>query len=144
MTEPLTQNQTGPLTHGAHHVGLAVPDIEVARSFFCEALGYKTIGGVPDYPAHFVSDGTTLITLWQVSEPASARAFDRKRNIGLHHLALTVADDDAIEVVYDRVRAWPGTSIEFAPVALSEGSSVRHFICAIPGGVRIEFATPFG
>ena len=34
-----------PLTRGVHHVGLAVPDIELARSFFCDALGYKTVGG---------------------------------------------------------------------------------------------------
>jgi catechol 2,3-dioxygenase-like lactoylglutathione lyase family enzyme len=140
MTQPLNE----PITHGAHHIGLAVPDIEVARSFFCEVLGYKTVGGVPDYPAHFVTDGTTLITLWQIADPANARSFDRRRNVGLHHLALTVADDDAIETVYGRVREWPGASIEFAPAALSEGSSVRHFICAIPGGVRVEFATPFG
>ena len=139
----MTRPQSESVTHGAHHVGLAVPDIEAARSFFCEALGYSTVGGVPDYPAHFVSDGTTLITLWQVSDPATARPFDRKRNVGLHHLALTVADDGAIQTVYDRVREWPGASIEFAPTALSEGSSVRHFICAIPGGVRVEFATPF-
>ena len=135
---------TDPKTLGAHHVGLAVPDIETARSFFCEALDYQTVGGVPDYPAHFVSDGTTLITLWQVSDPKSARPFDRKRNVGLHHLALTVADYETLDDVHERVRDWPGTSIEFAPMSLREGSAVRHFICAIPGGVRVEFATPFG
>lgn len=135
---------TETLTLGAHHVGLAVPDIEVARAFFCEALGYRTVGGVPEYPAHFVSDGTTLITLWQVSDPKTARPFDRKRNVGLHHLALTVAGYDRLERVHERVRNWPGTTIEFAPTALSEGSAVHHFICAIPGGVRVEFATPFG
>jgi catechol 2,3-dioxygenase-like lactoylglutathione lyase family enzyme len=135
---------TETLTLGAHHVGLAVPDVEAARAFFCEALGYRTVGGVPDYPAHFVSDGTTLITLWQVSDPETARPFDRKRNVGLHHLALTVAGYDRLEQVHERVRNWPGATIEFAPTVLSQGSAVRHFICAIPGGVRVEFATPFG
>lgn len=128
-------------TLGVHHVGLAVPDIEAARSFFCEALGYRTVGGNPDYPAHFVSDGTTLLTLWQVEAPA--RPFDRRHNIGLHHLAIAVADAEALDAVYARVRDWPGVAIEFAPCALREGSQVRHFMCAIPGGVRVEFATPF-
>jgi len=132
-----------PLTRGVHHVGLAVPDIEAARSFFCEALGYKTIGGNPAYPSHFVSDGTTLITLWQIAEPARATPFDRKRNIGLHHLAIGVTDHAALDTVFARVSDWPGASIEFAPCALSEGSKVRHFMCTIPGGVRVEFATPF-
>jgi len=131
------------LTRGVHHVGLAVPDIELARSFFCEALGYRTIGGNPEYPAHFVSDGATLVTLWQIAEPETAVPFDRKRNVGLHHLAIAVADQAALDTVFDRVSAWPGASIEFPPCALSEGSKVRHFMCAIPGGVRVEFATPF-
>ena len=85
------------LTLGAHHIGLAVPDLHAARAFFCDALGYRTVGEVPDYPAVFVSDGTTLITLWQVEDPATARAFDRRKNIGLHHLALAVADEAALQ-----------------------------------------------
>lgn len=134
---------TEPLTTGVHHVGLAVPDIEAARSFFCEALGYRTVGGNPAYPAHFVSDGATLITLWQLDAAGTSRAFDRKLNPGLHHLAIGVSDEAALEAVYQRVRNWPGASIEFAPCPLREGSAVRHFMCAIPGGVRVEFATPF-
>ena len=47
---------TGTLTRGVHHVGLAVPDLEAAERFFRDALGWKTVGGVPDYPAVFVSD----------------------------------------------------------------------------------------
>lgn len=135
---------TDPLTLGAHHIGLSVPDLEAARTFFCEALHFRTVGGVPEYPAHFVSDGTVMITLWQLPDPGSARPFDRKRNVGLHHLALTVPDEQALSLVHARVSDSPGVSIEFDPMPISEGSNVRHFICAIPGGVRVEFATPFG
>lgn len=134
---------TKSLTTGVHHVGLALPDIEAARSFFCDALGYEAVGSVPDYPAHFVSDGSTLLTLWQVSDPATAKAFDRKKNIGLHHLAIGVADEAALATVFERVGAWPGVEIEFEPCSIREGSTVRHFMCAIPGGARVEFATPF-
>lgn len=135
---------TKNLTTGVHHVGLTVPDIEATRDFFCEVLGYELVGGVPDYPAHFITDGSTLITLWQVGDPATATPFDRKKNVGLHHLAIGVADESALEVVFERVSAWPGVAIEFDPSPIGEGSAVRHFICAIPGGVRLEFATPFG
>ena len=44
--------------------------------------------GNPDYPAVFVGDGLTRITLWQIKDPVTAAPFDRRRNIGLHHLAL--------------------------------------------------------
>ncbi len=98
---------TKPLTTGVHHVGLALPDIDAARDFFRDALGYEMAGGVADYPAHFVSDGSTLITLWQVSDPETATPFDRKKNIGLHHLAIGVADEAALGILFDRVSAWP-------------------------------------
>ena len=134
---------TKPLTRGVHHVGLALPDIEAAKDFFCEALGFRPAGEVPAYPAHFVTDGTTLLTLWQVEDPASAVPFDRRRNVGLHHLALGVADAQALELVHQRIRDWPGVTIEFAPGPMREGSPVHHLIAAIPGGIRVEFAMPF-
>ena len=131
------------LTRGAHHIGLAVPDLDTATGFFCNALGFNVAGERPDYPARFVSDGTTLLTLWQVSDPATATKFDRRANIGLHHLALAVTDDVALETVYARVSGHPGVIVEFAPEPIREGATTRHFICAMPGGIRIEFATPF-
>jgi catechol 2,3-dioxygenase-like lactoylglutathione lyase family enzyme len=132
---------TEPLTSGVHHVGLAVPDLDAAQAFFCDGLGWRVVGGKPDYPAVFVGDGVTRITLWRIADPGQAIAFDRRRNIGLHHLALAVADDAALEVVYQRLQQYPGVTIEFAPMAVRPGTPTRHFICAMPGGVRIEFAT---
>jgi catechol 2,3-dioxygenase-like lactoylglutathione lyase family enzyme len=134
---------TEVLTHGIHHVGLTVPDLEAARSFFCATLNWHVVGGDPDYPAVFGSDGRITLTLWRVADPQKATAFDRRSNIGLHHLALTVSDDEAVVSAYERVRNRPGVVIEFAPAPMRPGFSMRHFICAIPGGVRVEFATPF-
>jgi hypothetical protein len=89
-----------------------------------------------------VSDGATLLTLWQVEDPARANGFDRRGNIGLHHLALGVADAAALDTVRDRIHDWPGVQIEFAPGPLRKGSAAHHLIAAIPGGVRVEFAMP--
>ena len=61
------------LTRGVHHVGLTVPDLASARRFFVEALGYEQRGEAADYPAVFVSDGTTLITLWPPTMRPGAR-----------------------------------------------------------------------
>jgi catechol 2,3-dioxygenase-like lactoylglutathione lyase family enzyme len=132
---------TMPLTNGVHHVGLAVPDIEAARDFFVVGLGWEEVGRVPDYPAVFVSDGSALLTLWRVADPETAIRFDRRANVGLHHLALAVADDAGLAAVREAVGAYPGTNIEFEPCPIREGSNARHFICAIPGAIRVEFAT---
>lgn len=134
---------TTAMTRGAHHVGLAVRDVAEARDFFVDALGFTVAAERPDHPAIFVSDGTTLLTLWQVADPARATRFDRRANIGLHHLALAVADLDALRAVFARVQGYPGVTIEFDPEPIREGAATHHFICAMPGGIRIEFATPF-
>ena len=80
------------ITQGAHHVGLTIPNLDQTRDFFINTLGYDQVGEVPDYPAAFLSDGSTMITLWQAEDPENAVAFDRKNVIGLHHLALNVAE----------------------------------------------------
>ncbi len=129
------------MTQGIHHVGLAVPDLNAAERFFVDALGWRVAGGSPSYPAVFVSDDTVMVTLWRVAEPGSATPFNRHANVGLHHLALRVADHTALGAVHDRLRDWPGVAIEFAPTPIRVGSPTHHFICAMPGGVRVEFAT---
>lgn len=134
---------TDNLTRGIHHVGLTVPDIEQARSFFCGTLGFEEVGGVPDYPSIFVSDGTILLTLWRAADPLTARAFDRRANIGLHHLSLLVADDAALDTVWKKVTARDDVLVDAAPAPIRPGSPTRHFLIFVPGGIRLEFATPF-
>jgi catechol 2,3-dioxygenase-like lactoylglutathione lyase family enzyme len=134
---------TDKLTHGVHHIGLTVPDLDQARGFFCGVLGFDEVGGVPAYPAIFVSDGAILLTLWRAADPLTARAFDRRANIGLHHLSLAVADDAALDAAWAKVTAHPEVVIDAAPGPIRPGSATRHFLVFIPGGIRVEFATPF-
>jgi catechol 2,3-dioxygenase-like lactoylglutathione lyase family enzyme len=134
---------TDKLTRGVHHIGLTVPDLDQARAFFCGVLGFDEVGGVPSYPAIFVSDGAILLTLWRAIDPLEARPFDRRVNIGLHHLSLAVADDAALDRVWEKVIAQPGVVIDAAPGPIQPESATRHFLVFIPGGIRIEFATPF-
>jgi catechol 2,3-dioxygenase-like lactoylglutathione lyase family enzyme len=130
--------EESPLTVGVHHVGLAVRDLEQSSRFFRDCLGWRVVGERPDYPASFVSDGHTLITLWQVEAPDRCARFDRRQNVGLHHLALKVADRAALDTLYERVAAWPGVSVEFPPEPLGNGPVV-HCMIYEPGGIRIEF-----
>ena len=134
---------TDKLTRGVHHIGLTVPDLDQARGFFCGVLGFDQVGEVPAYPAIFVSDGAVLLTLWRAADPLTARAFDRRANIGLHHLSLAVADDAALDTAWAKVTAHPEVVIDAAPGPIRSGSATRHFLVFIPGGIRVEFATPF-
>ena len=130
-----------PLTQGAHHIGLTVPDLNASRAFFIDTLGYTQLGEVPDYPAVFVSDGTLMITLWQATDPTAANSFDRKNNIGLHHLALTVTGSAELSKLHEKLKTTAGVSIEFAPEPLGKGNT-QHLMCTIPGGIRVEFIAP--
>jgi catechol 2,3-dioxygenase-like lactoylglutathione lyase family enzyme len=126
-----------PATRGVHHVGLTVPDLAAARRFFIEQLGYRELGTVPDYPAVFVSDGSVMVTLWQVKDPARAVPFDRAQNVGLHHLALAVESHGALDQLHERLRRLDAVEIEFAPEPLG-GGPTRHMMLRIPGGIRVE------
>ena len=132
---------TQPVTRGVHHVGLTVPRLEATRAFFLEQLGFTQVGEVPDYPAVFVSDGHVMVTLWQAEQPETAHAFDRKRGIGLHHLALAVADELALKELHESLARRDDVAIEFAPEPIGNGPT-QHMMCAIPGGIRVEFIAP--
>ena len=127
-----------PLTLGIDHLGLTVPDLNVTRDFFINCLGWTQVGEKPDYPAAFVSDGHSLLTLWQVKNETKRVGFDRKTNVGLHHVGLRVGSEEALSEIFARVSAWPGVVVEFAPENLGPGPK-RHTMVYEPGGIRIEF-----
>ena len=106
-----------------------------------DTLGYAQVGEKPDYPAIFVSDGTLMITLWQAANPTAAIPFDRKNVIGRHHLALKVESADALNALHAKLESCDGVSIEFSPEALGTGGT-QHMMCAVPGGIRLEFIAP--
>jgi len=127
-----------PVTEGIHHLGLSVLDITKTSAFFINVLGYKQVGEVADYPAIFVSDGSTMLTLWQLESTADVVGFDRKKNAGLHHFALKVKSHDALDQLHNTLQSLENVDIEFAPLPLGD-SPMRHMMCIIPGGLRVEF-----
>jgi catechol 2,3-dioxygenase-like lactoylglutathione lyase family enzyme len=127
-------------TAGAHHVGLTVPNLVAAMDFFQEGLGFDVVGEVPDYPAAFLSDGAVMITLWQAEAGEQATPFDRRQNLGLHHLALTVRPG-GLDDLQKRLESREDVRIEFAPESLG-GGATRHMMARIPGNIRVEFIAP--
>ena len=129
---------TDQITHGIDHVGLTVSNLDLAVSFFQEALGFELLGEKPSYPAAFVSDGTVMVTLWAVTEPDAEVGFERFQNVGLHHLAFRVASLPELEALHERLAERPDVDIEFAPEPLGAGPAT-HMMCAGPSGIRLEF-----
>ncbi len=129
------------MTQGVHHVGLTVPNLAKAFAFFTDVLGFRKVGDKPGYPAMFVSDGVTTITIWQAKDPASAIPFDRKNNIGLHHLAIRVADAATLDALHEKLKTNEDVAVEFCPEPLGTGPTM-HMMCFVPGGIRMEFIAP--
>jgi len=124
------------VTNGAHHIGLAVSKLEESAAFFTKLLGWEEVKRRDDYPAIFVKDDSLMITLWktQTEEPVK---FDRKTNVGLHHLALRVNSQEAMYQLLDVLKE-NQIEIEFEPTLRGEGPSM-HMMCYEPSGIRVEF-----
>jgi catechol 2,3-dioxygenase-like lactoylglutathione lyase family enzyme len=128
------------LTMGVSHVGLAVSDLDASLKFF-EAIGFEKAGGDEAYPSIFLSDGSSLITIWQTDDGATP--FDRKKNVGLHHLAIRVPSDEALNKVYEVASKVPGVRVDGEGACKPEpldGFHITHAIVYDPSGIRIEFA----
>jgi len=126
------------ITQGINHLGLTVKNLKDTRDFFTELLGWEESGFDASYPRTAVSDGVTRLTLWQVQDTEDYVGFDRKLNLGLHHLALTVASEAELDALHQKLVESPSVVIEFAPELVGAGPR-KHMMCAEPGGLRIEF-----
>ncbi|MEM7154330.1 MAG: VOC family protein [Myxococcota bacterium] len=122
---------------GFDHVGLTVSNLEASQAMFVDVLGYQLRGTDPSYPAAFLSNGASFVTLWRAEDPEQAVAFNRRRNVGLHHMALQVSSFEALEQLHEALVATPGVVIEFPP-ELAYGGPAKHMMIREPSGNRIE------
>ncbi len=96
------------VTKGAHHIRLTVPNLTETRAFFLGTLGFSQVGEMPDYPAVFLTEDTTVITLWQANDSAIAVPFNRKNNIGLHHFTLKIDGPDIRQKLHGQLSRTDG------------------------------------
>lgn len=125
-------------TSGLDHLGLSVLDLNQTTDFFTQCLGWRETGRDESYPQTAVSDGKVRLTLWQVTEAKSSSEFDRKANIGLHHVAFKVETELELLNLSKKVQDYPGVVIEFMPELVGKGPR-KHMMCSEPGGLRVEF-----
>jgi lactoylglutathione lyase len=130
-----------PKTQGMNHLGLSVLDLGKTLRFFTEVLGWKESGRDDSYPRAAVNDGRLRVTLWQVDRSLDIQPFNRRQNVGLHHLALEVESEQQLHELAQTLKASADVQIEFMPELLGEGPR-KHMMCLEPGGIRIEFIWP--
>jgi lactoylglutathione lyase len=126
-----------PATRGINHLGLSVLDLERSTRFFTEALGWTESGRENSYPRTAVSDGHVRVTLWQVNHQMAIEPFNRRKNVGLHHLALEVESEERLNALAQSLSVWPEVTIEFMPELVGKGPR-KHMMLLEPGGIRIE------
>ncbi len=107
--------------------------------FFTSLLGWKEVRRREDYPAIFVSDGQIMLTLWATKEEPVGE-FNKNKNVGLHHIAFSIADEESLNRLYVRLKE-SGVKIEFSPELLGPGPA-KHMMCYEPSGIRVEFTWP--
>jgi lactoylglutathione lyase len=128
-------------TRGINHLGLTVRDLEASTSCFVGALGWIESARDDSYPRTTVTDGLTRFTLWQVDHRLPVEQFDRRKNVGLHHVALEVESEEGLNSLALTISKWPNVKIEFMPELLGQGPR-KHMMLFEPGGNRIELIWP--
>tara|TARA_R110002012_G_scaffold11601_1_gene52196 strand:+ start:1290 stop:1790 length:501 start_codon:yes stop_codon:yes gene_type:complete len=123
---------------GVDHVGLAVSDLQESERFFTQYAGFHVLSRDEKYPSVFLSNNSVVITLWRLTDPSTAVAFDRKNNVGLHHLALRVSSEATLNALHDTFLQDKQVNIEFAPELAGNGPN-KHMMVYEPSGNRIEF-----
>lgn len=128
-------------TKGINHLGLTVRDLDLTTAFFTDLLRWQLVTRDDGYPRTAVTDGHCRFTLWQADVSKPITGFDRKSNVGLHHVALEVSSRDELFELAGKIRTWPGVKIEFEPELLSGGPRM-HMMFSEPGGIRMEIIWP--
>ena len=123
---------------GIDHFGLTVTDLQASQAFFIDTLGFELLGEDSEYPSAFVANDEIMVTLWRVTDPDKAIEFDRKNNVGLHHLAFAIDSFEALDALHETLLRTPGVVVEFSPELLGAGPT-KHMMIREPSGNRLEF-----
>lgn len=158
LLAPAAQAAGLPGMRGIDHVGLTVPDIAAATSFFTDVLGCRaamSFGPFSDDKGTFMKDVLAVdpkaviekitlvrcgsgsnIELFQYKAPDQKTAEMRNSDVGGHHIAFYVDD---IAAAADHLKG-AGVQTFMGPIPISEGpaagQSILYFLA--PWGTQME------
>jgi catechol 2,3-dioxygenase-like lactoylglutathione lyase family enzyme len=134
------------------HLGICVTDLERARRFYCEALGFvlaethevgdefgrlMELEGVA-LRSQFVRRGGVAIELLHFASPPAMGPAERRpmNQLGLTHLSVRVEDIDATIALVEK---WGGSQVEGTRTTMElPGATLDFVYCTDPDGTRIE------
>ncbi len=90
-------------TSGIHHITIRVNDMERAKRFYAEVLGFAVEAPADDL-AYFVAGDTLVVLRPPLEGTPPGDRFDERR-IGVDHLAFAVSGRDELEKVVETLRA---------------------------------------
>jgi catechol 2,3-dioxygenase-like lactoylglutathione lyase family enzyme len=160
---PSYRSEGIPTAKYVHHMGVSVPDISAARSFFVDALGATLVSGELGC-SPFATDATgrprkfsrELLRLgptcyvelseWEGSSEEDTHPMNS--DVGGHHIALSVVD---IDVAADELRQWDGVRCLGESQHVTDGPVAGDWwqYVQLPWGLYIELINmpvgiPFG
>lgn len=120
-------------TLGVHHLGLTVTNLDRSKQFYQDLFGWEELGADPKMGYAFLTDGKTMITLWQQSQEAYDGA-----SAGLHHFALTVGSFEDL-VRAEQILRKSGVRIHYNRIVPAmEGANEAELYFYDPDGIRVE------
>jgi lactoylglutathione lyase len=120
-------------------LGLTVTNLDRSKQFYQELFGWKELGADPKMGYAFLSDGKTMITLWQQSQ----HVYDKAR-AGLHHFALAVGSPDDL-VRAEQVLRKKNVRIHYDRIVPAmEGAKEAELYFYDPDGIRVELFSAQG
>lgn len=138
-TDEITQSES---VRGFHGTVLSVRDISEQERFLTEALGFRKTGVDDAYHRFEISTGGANKTLTLLLEPDRAPGSWTFGAGTVHHLALWVADDDALaaqKAIYEELGYTDASEIKdrfyfHSMYVRSPGGILVECCCNVPGG----------
>ena len=121
-------------TPGVHHVALRVSDLERARRFYINTLGFEVV--MDNANLVIFSAGGTAIALRAPDEKTPKNDTFNPFTVGLDHLALACTDEAELERV---AAALKEASIENTGVKLDETLGKKYVAFKDPDRIAWEF-----
>ena len=128
-------------TGGVHHLRLTVTDVDRARAFYTEVLGFAVVTELN--PGVFLSNGSVGLGLGPHPNPATAAPGDRfdENRVGLDHLSFGVGSRDDLERA---ARVLDGRGVPRGEIT-DLGAAFGLYILAFrdPDNVQLELTAPY-
>lgn len=141
MASPSRYGRTmtgAPTDHRVHFMTLATADLDAARRFYVNGLGWEPLLDVPDEIVFFQVAGGLVLGFFEAEKFAADVAGATSSTVGGVTLAHNVDDRDAVREVVARMAGAGGTVV--TPPEDGAFGDIFHAIVRDPNGVVWEVA----